>query len=121
MKLTDLDPRFTKWDPKLKKDGTVKAAIFKHVKELKQADSVWFLCPKCFEQNKGPVGTHSIRIDFHGRNVPDEYAMHNDRKEPVRWHVSGTGLSDLTLSPSILLLGGCNWHGFVREGQIVHA
>lgn len=91
---------------------------FRVVEELAEADSVIFLCPVCFKQNNGPVGTHSIRIDFRGRNVPDHICMHNDKGHPVRWDVSGTSLENLTLKPSIQILGGCKWHGFITSGKV---
>jgi hypothetical protein len=43
---------------------------------------------------------------------------------PGRWEFQGTGLGALTLvagSSSIQLLGGCNWHGFVRNGEVTDA
>jgi hypothetical protein len=41
---------------------------------------------------------------------------------PGRWTVSGTGLADLTLAPSIHLSGpGCGWHGFVTAGEVRNA
>lgn len=110
MKFTDLRPRFMKWAGK---------GSFQNVETLAEADCVFFLCPLCFQNNSGSVGTHSIKIDFRGRNTPDEDCMHNNEGTPVRWEVSGTGLADLTMAPSILILGGCNWHGWVQNGEIV--
>jgi hypothetical protein len=76
-----------------------------------------FLCPACYVRNRGEVGTHSIRVEFVGRGVPDEVCIHNSEGKPVRWSVAGTTIDDLTLRPSILLLGGCCWHGFVTNGH----
>jgi hypothetical protein len=87
------------------------------VDTLAEADGVWFLCPKCFAQNSGPVGTHVVICWFVGK-VPDDV----DPK-PGRWTPTGTGLSDLTFVPSagrshsVLLTGGCKWHGFVSNGD----
>jgi len=94
---------------------------FQRIKKLRNADRVMFLCPACFRTNGGAVGTHRIAIDFAGRGTPDEACVHNDKGQPVRWSVSGTGLADLTLSPSILMLRGCKWHGWVQNGQIKDA
>jgi hypothetical protein len=80
---------------------------------LGDADGLLFLCPKCYAENKGAVGTHSVLCWFAGR-VPD----HLDPKG--RWNHSGTGLDDVTFvgpgAVSVLLTGGCGWHGFVRNG-----
>ena len=80
-----------------------------------EADGIMFLCPKCFKDNNGPVGTHSVICWFVGR-VPDDV----DPK-PGRWNPSGTSIDDFSLvgpgAHSILMLGGCGWHGFVTNGD----
>ena len=82
---------------------------------LSEADGVSFLCPKCFTENGGNVGTHRVLCWFAGR-VPDDL----DPK-PGRWHPAGASLEDLTFigpgSVSVELVGGCQWHGFVRNGE----
>lgn len=50
---------------------------------------------------------------------PDHGPVSNDGASHPRWVVSGSGLGDLTLAPSILV--GKNpscWHGFIRNGVI---
>jgi hypothetical protein len=87
------------------------------VDALGEAHGVWFLCPKCYAENGGPIGTHAVLCWFVGR-VPDDA----DPK-PGRWTPTGTGLSNLTFVPSpgrsqsVLLTGGCGWHGFVADGN----
>jgi hypothetical protein len=87
------------------------------VEDLAAADGVWFLCPQCYGQNSGRAGTHAVICWFVGK-VPDDV----DPK-PGRWTPTGTGLSDLTFVPSagrsqsVLLTGGCGWHGFVVNGD----
>jgi hypothetical protein len=84
--------------------------------DITQAQGIVFLCPKCFIANSGPIGTHSVICWFKNRGVPD--GMH---PKPGRWNPSGTGLDDLTFVPpgavSVLLTGGCGWHGFVTKGD----
>lgn len=89
----------------------------RYVETLAEADGLMFLCPKCFAENKGSVGTHSVLCWFVGR-VPDTL----DPK-PGRWTPQGTGLDDLTFVPgappravSVKLTSGCMWHGFVKQG-----
>lgn len=88
------------------------------VEDLAKAQGMWFLCPKCSKVNGGRVGTHMCHVTFADRGVPDHVGTHNSKGKTVRWVVSGSGPHDLTLSPSILLEGGCNWHGFVKQGKI---
>lgn len=75
-------------------------------------DGIFFLCPLCFLVNEGSVGTHGGICWKPG--VPAE-----TQPGPGRWPHSGTGLHDLTLTPSIQLVGGCNWHGFIQNGYAV--
>lgn len=79
-----------------------------------EAQGVRFLCPKCFVENgHRPEGVHSIVCWFANKGVPAEKIP-----GPARWPATGTGLHDLTLTPSILLLGGCAWHGFITNGEV---
>ena len=84
--------------------------------DLADAQGIRFLCPKCFVKNNGPVGTHSVICWFANRGVPDDLSP-----KPGRWNPSGTGLDDLTFvgpgAASVFLLGGCGWHGFVKDGS----
>lgn len=89
------------------------------VETLAEGQGIFMMCPLCFQKNKGAVGTHWVDVTFAGRGVPDHLGSHNDKGKPTRWSViGGTGLNDLALSPSILLLGGCNWHGFVGSSGV---
>jgi hypothetical protein len=84
------------------------------VTSIAEADGIIFLCPKCFRDHNGSVGTHSC-ICWSPKVPPDV-----DPK-PGRWELTGTCLDDLTLragSSSILLVGGCNAHFFITNGEI---
>lgn len=74
-----------------------------------------FLCPLCFTRNSGPIGTHIV-ICWQPDKVPADATP-----GPGRWKFQGTSLDDLTLianSSSILLTSGCEWHGYVRNGNV---
>lgn len=80
---------------------------------LEKADGVLFLCPKCFEKNGGSIGTHSVIC--WKPHIPQDVAP-----KPGRWTFTGTGLNDLTITPSVnldVVKGGCKWHGFIRNGE----
>jgi hypothetical protein len=90
----------------------------KPVDTLAEAHGIWFDCPLCWCKNGGKVGTHGVLVWFAGKPVPDRLGK-NNAGATVRWNVvGGTGLSDLQLAPSILLQGGCGWHGFVGSSGV---
>lgn len=108
MKLRELEPQFL-----AREDDT----HFRIVDSIEEADGVDFLCLKCFVANGGPVGTHRV-ICWRPR-VPQ-----TTTPRPGRWEFQGTGLDDLTLvagSSSIRLPEGCEWHGYVRNGEVTDA
>ena len=132
----DLDPRFVRYETRIeertfrvgeqatweergrpteKRTGPSQHILT--VETLAEAQGVEFLCPKCFAENGGPVGTHWCSVSFEGRGVADDQGTHDAQGQPVRWQVSGTDLSDLTTQPSILIVGGCAWHGFITNGE----
>lgn len=84
---------------------------------LKEADGVWFRCPKCYHEAKGAPGVHHVMCWFEGR-VPDDA-----NPGPGRWTPAGDSLADLTFVPgerekatSVQLNGGCRWHGHIIGG-----
>lgn len=90
-----------------------------------KADGVTFLCPLCFRNNGGPVGTHIIICWFQHIPLKDKKAGRDISPGPGRWNPSGETLADLTFIPpgstSVRLLGGCNAHFFVERGRIKNA
>ena len=96
MKLTDLEPQLTR---------IAGPDRYEDVTTLQNAQGLMFECP---------CGGHSVLVWFRDRGVPG-----SERPGPGRWQVSGSGYSDLTLSPSVHLTGaGCGWHGFVTNGEV---
>ncbi len=106
MRLTDLKPH---WITGFHANGHWED----QVQSAAEAQGVRFLCPKCFAEAGSPIGTHSVLVPFKDRDVPDD-AM----PSMPRWIVSGTSFDDLTTTPSILLVGGCEWHGFITNGDV---
>ena len=84
------------------------------VDNLSAAQGLWFNCPKCHA-----TCGHSVCVGFDGRGTPPgTFSQGKDGKDS-RWRiVGGSGLDDLQLAPSIQLLGGCNWHGFVGTSGV---
>lgn len=116
MKLTTLEAEFLRYH---EEDGRV---YHKHVSTIAEAQGVMFLCPACFKAHGGKVGTHRVVCWSRSRGVPE-----HAQPRPGRWSMYGAGLHDLTLNGdadengggarSVLLLGGCGWHGFVTNGD----
>jgi hypothetical protein len=105
VKLTDLSPQFLKH---------VDDTHFHRVDSIAEADGLLFLCPKCFVANGGKIGTHSVICWT--PSVPQTV-----KPIPGRWNLVGTSFDDLSLvagSSSVKLEGGCQWHGFVTNGQV---
>lgn len=106
MRLRELKAKFIKRDD---------SRSFREVETKAEADGVMFLCPVCFKENNGPVGTHSI--------ICWEPSVPQDTEPvPGRWTMQGNGIDDLTLvaaSSSIFLQKApCKAHFFVRNGEI---
>lgn len=108
MKLADLAPQFIRY-------GRNEAGNEKwiHVENLADAQGIYFTCPVCADG-------HMVGITFRDRGVPDDLGSVGEDNKPTRWAVQGTGVADLTLSPSIDLTRrkACTWHGFVTAGSI---
>lgn len=126
IKLTGLDPRWQKYIEGIAPDyhgrklpdgstqwGGFPCEEVHQVDTLAEAQGIRFYCPICYVKNNGPQGTHIVAVSFEGRGVLPHQGSHG-KNGPSRWVVAGgTGFDDLQLTPSILLGGGCNWHGFV--------
>ena len=109
LRLADIEPHFLR-------AVTPGKMMTQRVDTFGEAQGIWFLCPKCFVDNGGAVGTHKVRIWFRDRDVPP-----GETPSP-RWRATGTGVGDLTLAPSVHLSGpGCGWHGFIRNGGVTGA
>lgn len=83
------------------------------VDTFSEAQGVEFLCPICLEKDR-----HTVAVSFEGRSVLPEQGCHNSQGQPTRWNVSGDTFENLTTTPSILIEGGCNWHGFITAGEV---
>jgi hypothetical protein len=130
MKLCDLEPAFLdyrldiadEYHGRPQPDGTVQwrgfsTDTFHEQSGFTGADGVKFLCPKCFAANGGAINTHEVHVYFGNSDVPAHIGK-DSNGQTVRWSASGTGLEDLTLSPSIHVVTGCGWHGFVQNGEV---
>ena len=80
---------------------------------IEDAAGLQFLCPVCYVNNKGALGTHSIIC--WSLNVSQEWGP-----APGRWNLIGTGLSDVSLiadNSSVAIQGPCNAYFYVTNGK----
>ena len=111
----------------------------RRIDTLQNADGLFLWCPCGFADPKfrTPNGgrPHGVIVSFaNPRGVPPAPSNAGSRGrdgKPTRWTiVSGTGLSDLTLSPSVdvgseevdpvtkkKVKTSC-WHGFITQGEV---
>lgn len=114
MRLTELEPQW------LSREVAPDGVVWHHKTSISEAQGVMFLCPKCWVENKGPVGTHRVICWSRSRGIPDDASP-----GPGRWKLVGTSFEDLTLDAdppnsarSVLLTSGCAWHGYVTDGEV---
>lgn len=110
MRLAELEPAFVTYDGD--KISRIEGVSFD------EAQGLWFLCPACFAKNGGNVGTHFVETTFRDRGTLPSQGSHNAKGEPTRWAVAGLNFGNLTLTPSVQIVGGCAWHGHVTSGAI---
>lgn len=99
---------------------------------IEGAQGLFLWCPCGYGKPEFPLDggrPHGVIIPFKNpRNAPPVPANHGPQSanDPAaarpRWTMAGTGLHDLTLSPSVQVGSpaqgtGC-WHGFVTNGQV---
>lgn len=118
-KLTDpwLEARFTTKTDETGHDTT---------DELDGADGLILWCPCGYGKPEFPLGgarPHAVIVSFaNPRNAPvapPKAGSQSRHGGPSRWTIdSGTGLSDLTLSPSVAVGTPECWHGYIRDGVV---
>ena len=115
MRLRDLDAEFIC-------SGLFNSEVsgFHRVETMTEAQGIIFLCPKCFAANGGRVGTHAVICWSRSRGAPEDFSP-----LPGRWALAGTGIDDLSLNvdsgcekDSVQLIGGCNAHYLVKNGDV---
>lgn len=131
MKLIELDARFYRYeirveaytrvlgDPLTWKQGDPTEIVtgprqYKVPSSMEEAQCVFLQCPACATPDGGG---HYMEVTFADRGVAEDQGCHNTEGKPTRWQVSGTGLENLSTQPSIQLIGGCAWHGYITNGE----
>ena len=91
---------------------------------IEGAQGLFLWCPCAYGQQ---YPAHGCLVPFaNPRNAPPVPPNHGPFSESAkthpRWTMAGTGLHDLTVTPSIDVKGGENkascWHGFITAGDV---
>jgi len=93
--------------------------------EIEGAQGVFLWCPCGYGKPEYPLDNgrpHGILVPFSNpRNaplIPENFGpVGRDGKHP-RWAMSGTGLHDLTVTPSIAVGNPECWHGYITAGEV---
>jgi len=101
------------------------ATSWTHTAELEGADGVWFWCPCGYGKPEFPLDgarPHAIIVTFSNPRgcavAPPDAGSQSRNGGPSRWTMSGTGLRDLSLQPSIAVGTPECWHGYITNGQV---
>jgi len=89
------------------------------------ADGVFFWCPCGYGKPEYPIEggrPHGVIVSFANPRgcspAPPDAGSRSRTGGPSRWTMSGTGLNDLTLSPSVDVGTPSCWHGWIQNGEV---
>jgi hypothetical protein len=87
---------------------------------IEGAQLLFLWCPCAYGND---ARAHGLIVPFRnprGAPVPDHNfgIRSRDGQTKPRWEMSGTGLADLTLSPSIDVGDPSCWHGYIQGGLV---
>lgn len=93
--------------------------------DLDGADGLFLWCPCGYNKLEFPLDgprPHGIIVSFknpiNAAEAPLNGGSQSRDGSPSRWIVEGTGLTDLTLRPSIDVGAPSCWHGFITSGEV---
>jgi hypothetical protein len=110
MRLADLNPEFVYTKPR--GWGSRRVGV-----------GVAFDCPCGRREHRDSHGDSDRRVYVPFANHLGGLPGQSDRYNVV-WQRTGETFDTLTLEPSIhrsVVYGGCGWHGFIRDGEVVPA
>jgi Family of unknown function (DUF6527) len=104
---------------------TTPAGGHRMIDTLEGADGLWFWCPCGYGKPEYPIDgarPHGVMVSFANpigaRPAPHGAGSQGRSGGDTRWLVSGTGLSDLTLKPSVDVGEPSCWHGYIENGEV---
>ena len=105
MRLADLNPVFLSSGGPGISDARTGEPIAKT-----EGVGVMFDCP-CGDHSE----EHRCYVPFRNPIGPGPMVRNTEQG----WYREGETFDTLTLTPSILRVGGCGWHGFITQGKIL--
>lgn len=94
------------------------------IDSIDRAQGIFLWCPCGYGKAEFPLDggrPHGILLPFSNpKNAPvppDDFNRQKDGRTP-RWHIFGTCLDNLSLSPSIAIGKPECWHGYITNGEI---
>lgn len=89
--------------------------------QIEGAQGLVMYCPCAY--GREDARAHGLIVPFaNPRNAPALPADHGPTRRHsdvhTRWEMSGSGLDDLTLSPSIDVGEPSCWHGYIKNGEV---
>lgn len=88
---------------------------------IEGAQGVFLWCPCAYGHDER---AHGLIIPFanprNASQLPPNHGPHtrNDPNHRVRWNMGGSGLGNLTITPSVDVGTPSCWHGFITNGEI---
>lgn len=97
----------------------------RYVDTLDGADGVLFWCPCGYGKTEYPLDgarPHAVMVNFANPRgcapAPPDAGSRSRGGGPSRWTMSGTGLHDLTIQPSVAVGTPECWHGWITNGDV---
>lgn len=90
----------------------------RHHDKLDGADGIFLWCPCSYGND---ARAHGLIVSFAnpiGAPVAVDGGSCDRNGVPKRWAMTGTGLADLTLSPSVDVGDPSCWHGYITNGDV---
>jgi len=118
-----IDPWF---DAAFLRETTARSTSCADPATIQDADGLFLWCPCGYGKPEFPLAggrPHGLHVSFSNpigaQPAPPDAGSQSRNGGPSRWQMSGTGLADLTLAPSIATGEPECWHGYIQNGQVL--
>lgn len=100
--------------------GAAESGSYRRLPSIDGAQGVFLWCPCAYGNDQR---AHGLIVSFANPRgapaAPGNFGMRaRNGGPPPRWQMSGSGLGDLTLAPSVDVGEPSCWHGFIQNGIV---